>query len=246
MVQNLYMDKKMLDIINNFDSLGSDFVVGKRNKIKIMPFNNILLNVKSFKIPFFFNGIIYKFFRKSKAERSYNYAKILIEKGIGTPNPIGFYEKKTAFRLLDSYYICEHLSPDYVFKDLFSTPIEDSDIILKQFAHFTFNLHEEGIEFLDHSPGNTLIKKIGLDKYAFYLVDLNRMKFHKEMDFKTRMKNLNRITPSEAMTKTISFEYAKLYGKSEEETFALMWKYTSEFQEKSIKKSELKKKVGIK
>ncbi|QRE24688.1 Kdo domain containing protein, partial [Flavobacterium psychrophilum] len=65
------------------------------------PYNDIILNVKSFKIPFFFNGIVYKFFRKSKAERSYNYAKILSEKGIGTPNPIGFYENKSAFRLLD-------------------------------------------------------------------------------------------------------------------------------------------------
>ena len=240
------MDKALLDIINNFDSLGNDFVVGKRNKIKIIPYNNIILNIKSFKTPIFLNGIIYKFFRKSKAERSYNYAKILTEKGIGTPNPIGFYENKSTFRLLDSYYICEHLSPDYVFKDFFNIHIEDLENILKQFAHFTFNLHENGIEFLDHSPGNTLIKKIDNDKYEFYLVDLNRMKFHRKMDFKTRMKNLNRITPSEAMIKTISFEYAKLYGKASEETFALMWKYTSEFQEKSNKKSQLKKKLGIK
>lgn len=240
------MDKALLDIINNFDSLGSDFVVGKRNKIKIIPYNNLLLNIKRFKIPIFLNGIIYKYFRKSKAQRSYNYAKILIEKGIGTPNPIGFYENKSTFRLLDSYYICEHLSPDYVFKDLFEKHIDDLDNILKQFAHFTFNLHENGIEFLDHSPGNTLIKKVNDNKYEFYLVDLNRMKFHQEMDFKTRMKNLNRMTPSEAMIKTISFEYAKLYDKSEEETFALMWKYTSEFYKKANKKSRLKKKIGIK
>ena len=150
------MDNNLLNIINNFDSLGNDFVIGKRNKIKIIPYNDILLNVKLFKTPIFLNGIIYKYFRKSKAKRSYNYAKILIEKGIGTPNPIAFYENKSNFRLLDSYYICEHLSPDYVFKDLFITHIEDLEIILKQFTHFTFNLHENGIEFLDHSPGNIL------------------------------------------------------------------------------------------
>lgn len=240
------MNNELLNIITNFDSLGSDFVIGKRNKIKTIPYNDIILNVKSFKIPFFFNGIVYKFFRKSKAERSYNYAKILSEKGIGTPNPIGFYENKSAFRLLDSYYICEHLSPDYVFKDLFNTPNENLDDILRQFTYFTFNLHERGIEFLDHSSGNTLLKKVSQDKYEFYLVDLNRMKFHKEMDFKTRMKNFNRITPSEAMIKIISFEYAKLYGKPEEETFQLMLKYASEFQEKARRKIRLKKKLGIK
>lgn len=72
------MNNELLNIITNFDSLGSDFVIGKRNKIKTIPYNDIILNVKSFKIPFFFNGIVYKFFRKSKAERSYNYAKNII------------------------------------------------------------------------------------------------------------------------------------------------------------------------
>lgn len=241
----LGMNKALLDIINNFDSLGREFIIGKRNKIKIIPLDDLLLNIKSFKNPSLLNGIIYKFFRKSKAERSYIYAKKITSKGIGTPTPIDFYENKSTFRLLDSYYICEHLSPDYVFKDFFEKHIDDLDNILKQFAHFCFKLHENGIEFLDHSPGNTLIKKIDDNKYEFYLVDLNRMKFHKQMDFKTRMKNLNRITPSEPMIKTISFEYAKLYGKSENEVFELMWKYTSEFQKNAKRKSRLKKKIGF-
>jgi hypothetical protein len=240
------MDKDLLDIINNFDSLGSDFVVGKRNKIKIIPFNNIQLNIKSFKIPGLINGIIYKFFRKSKAERSYKYAKILIENGIGTPNPIAFHENKSTLRLLDSYYVCEHLKPDYVFKELFNREITDLDLILRQFTHFTFNLHEKGIEFLDHSPGNTLVKKKEEGNYEFYLVDLNRMNFHTTMSFKTRMKNLARITPSEAWVKIISSEYAKLYDKSEEEVFHLMWKYNVNFQNKVNFKRDIKNKLGIK
>lgn len=239
------MDKALLDIINNFDTLGEDFVVGKRNKIKIIPYNNTLLNIKSFRIPGLLNGIVYRFFRKSKAQRSYTYAKILTDKGIGTPNPIAFYENKSWLRLYDSYYICEHLTPDFVFKELFDVYIEDLDNILRQFARFSFKLHENGIEFLDHSPGNTLIKKAGEKQYEFFLVDLNRMKFHTNMDFKTRMKNLSRITPSEAMIKTISSEYAKLYGKSEEEVFGLMWKYTDNFQKKSQRKKNIKSKIGF-
>ena len=105
-------------------------------------------------------------------------------------------------------------------------------MILKQFTHFTFNLHEKGIEFLDHSPGNTLVKKQQDGNYEFYLVDLNRMNFHTTMSFKTRMKNLSRITPSEAWVRIISSEYSKLYGKNEEEVFYLMWKYNLKFQNK--------------
>ena len=239
------MNQDLLDIITNFDSIGTDFVIGKRNKIKIIPFENSLLNVKSFKIPGLFNGVIYRFFRKSKAERSFTYANILTSKGIGTPTPIAFHENKAIFRLLDSYYICEHLKPDWVFKELFSESVPHLDIILQQFAQFSFNLHENGIEFLDHSPGNTLVKKISDLEYKFYLVDLNRMNFHNKMSFHTRMKNMARITPSEIWVKKISTEYAKLYQKPAEEVFNLMWKYNIGFQNKVNFKRKLKSKLGI-
>lgn len=240
------MNKELLEIIHNFESLGQDFVVGNRNKIKIIPYNGVLLNIKSFKIPGFINGIIYRFFRKSKAERSYVYAKVLKDNHIGTPEPIAFYENKTWLQLLDSYYICEHLEVDYVFKELFNKDIPELDEILKQFAHFCFKLHESGIEFLDHSPGNTLIKKRAENQYDFYLVDLNRMKFHNKMDFTTRMKNLRRITPSEYMVKIISSEYAKLCNKTENEVFEEMWKHNVLFHKKFDRKRKIKKKLNIK
>ena len=54
----------------------------------------------------------------------------------------------------------------------------ENEIILRQFIRFSYLLHQKGIEFLDNSPGNTLIKKNEKGVYDFYLVDLNRMKFH--------------------------------------------------------------------
>ncbi|WP_394759397.1 Kdo domain containing protein [Flavobacterium sp.] len=239
------MDKELFSIIKNFHSQGDDFIVGKRNHIKTFPFNNMVINVKSFKIPSLFFGIIYKFLRQSKAKRSYFYSKKLIECNIGTPKPLAFYENKTWLRLLDSYYVCEHLQVDYVFKDLFNKNFDELLVVLKQFAHFTFQLHESGIEFLDHSPGNTLIKEVSKDEFEFYLVDLNRMKFHTNMSFETRMKNFSRITPSESMIKVISSEYAKLYGKREDEVFNLMWKYVSQFQNRKTLKNKIKKIFNI-
>lgn len=240
------MNQQLLYIVKNFETIGENFTIGKRNKIKLIPYNNVILNIKSFKIPSLINGIIYRFFRKSKARRSYEYAKILAQKNIGTPNPIAFYENKSAIRLLDSYYICEHLKVDYVFINLFENNVENLDSILTQFATFTFLLHENGIEFLDHSPGNTLIKEISQNNYAFYLVDLNRMNFHTEMSFKKRMKNFSRISPSESMIKIISQEYARLYQKPAEDVFALMWHYNVKFQRKTQRKKEIKKKLGFK
>ena len=101
-------------------------------------------------------------------------------------------------------------------------------------------MHEKGIEFLDHSPGNTLIK-IAADDYKFYLVDLNRMKFHDEMDFNQRMKNLSRLTPKKEMVKVMSSEYSKLYNKTEAEIFEKMWGFTEVFQSKFHRKAAFKK-----
>jgi hypothetical protein len=118
----------------------------------------------------------------------------------------------------------------------------EHEIILRQFTQFSYHLHQKGVEFLDHSPGNTLIKKEQNGKYSFYLVDLNRMNFHGELSFDKRMKNLSRLTPKKEMIAIMSDEYAKLYNKPFEEVNQKMWFYTNKFQEKYWRKRKLKRK----
>ena len=65
------------EIFVNFNSSGKILVSGQRNTIKLFEVYGVTLNIKSFKIPNLINSIIYKFFRKSKARRSYEFAKIL-------------------------------------------------------------------------------------------------------------------------------------------------------------------------
>lgn len=241
------MDFKTQEIINLAKKNSTDFIVGSRNSIKLLNYNDKILSIKTFKTPVFFIGFIYRFFRPSKAKRSFLHAKLLQSKGIGTPNPIGYLENKNSFQLLDSYYICEHLEADYIFKDLFPLPIETVEPILKQFAQFCFKMHENGIEFLDHSPGNTLIKKIDDTNYEFYLVDLNRMKFHTtKMSISDRMKNICRITPGIAFVEIISKEYARIANLPEKEVFDLLNNYSTEFFRKFDNKKKLKKYLKFK
>lgn len=240
------MQNDLYKLIENFDTLGLDFIIGKRNLLKIFEYRGKTINIKSFKKPHILNAFIYRFFRPSKAKRSFEYAKILEKYNIGTPKPIAYFEKYNLLGLIDSYYICEHLNADLTFRELIEIPnYPDCENILRQFAKFSFNLHENGIEFLDHSPGNTLIKKMSTDQFNFYLVDLNRMKFHEKMDFETRMKNMCRITPRQDQIEVISEEYAKCYGKSKEEVFERMWYYTSRFQEKYKKRQMIKQKLKV-
>jgi len=244
---NIHSDFKknqsdLLQFIADFNTTGILFGDGKRNKIKLFELDGKTVNIKSFKIPNLINQIAYKFFRKSKAKRSYEYASKLIENGIGTPQPIAFSETFSIIGLGKSFYISEHLPTELTFRELVEIPdYPDHDNILRQFVQFSFRLHEKGIEFLDHSPGNTLIKKTSEGQYEFFLVDLNRMDFHSEMDFDQRMKNLSRLTPKKEMVAVMSNEYAKLYHKTEAEIFEKMWFYTNDFQIKFHKKIKMKK-----
>jgi hypothetical protein len=236
------MNDELLNIISNFKQSGFIFADGKRNTIKVFQYQGITISVKSFKIPILINGIIYHYFRKSKARRSFENASILLSKGIGTPKPIAFYENFSGLFLRDSYYICEHLEADFIFRDIYEgKPGVDIDKILRGIARFSYFLHCNGIEFLDHSPGNTLIKEAANGEYEFYLVDLNRMNFHESMSFELRMKNLSRLTPSKEMVAIISNEYAKISGESESLIFQTLWKMTEAFQYRYHQKKRIKK-----
>ncbi|MDI1303924.1 MAG: lipopolysaccharide kinase InaA family protein [bacterium] len=237
-------EKELKNHIVNFNSSGDLFGDGKRNVIKLFELEGVTVNIKSFKIPHLINKIAYKYFRKSKARRSYEYANRLIENGIGTPQPIAYAENFKLSGLEKSYYISEHLQTELTFRELVLQPdYPDHENILRQFTRFTFDLHQKGIEFLDHSPGNTLIKKVSEGNYHFYLVDLNRMNFHDVMDFDSRMKNFNRLTPKTEMLAVMSDEYAKLYYKKYDEVFAKMCFYTNDFQMKFHRKMARKKKL---
>lgn len=234
----------LLEYIQFFDTKGKDFVIGQRNQIKLFDLNGQTINIKSFKVPHFINKIAYKYFRKSKAKRSYEFANKLLELGIGTPKPIAYAEFSTLLGLEKSFYVSEQLQCDLTYRELVEIPdYPDHDTILRQFTRFSFELHEKGIEFLDHSPGNTLIKKKADGNYDFFLVDLNRMEFHDSMTFEMRMKNLCRLTPVKEMVAVMSNEYAKLYKEPEQKTFDTLWKYTVDFQEQFYRKKRLKKKL---
>jgi len=245
-INSKYSNKQieMEQFITNFDSTGDLFVAGSRNTIKIFQSTLGELNIKSFKKPHLINSFVYKFFRDSKAKRSFYFAQRLLDKNIGTPEPIGFSEFNSGIGLGRSFYICAHIHAKYTFRDLVEIPdLEDHENILRAFTRFCFRLHQEGVEFKDHSPGNTLINptKTSCD---FYLVDLNRMQFHQFMSFEQRMFNLRRLTPKKEMVAVMANEYAKFYKeKQEKQIFELLWNYTSDFQKKFHQKQRLKKRL---
>lgn len=234
--------EKIEELIREFESEGETLFDKGRNTIKLFELEQGIINIKSFKIPNLVNKIAYKYFRKSKAERSYNYALVLKKKGIGTPDPIAYCINQSGLTFGESYYISGQIKADLTYRELVTDPAyPDHENILRAFTRFTFELHEKQVQFLDHSPGNTLIQKKGED-YNFFLVDLNRMNF-KELNFEERMLNFSRLTPKKEMVEVMADEYAKLIDRPKAEVFEKMWFYTNQFQEKFQRKKRLKKKL---
>lgn len=233
-------DKNVIkNFVQEFTTQGRKFDERNRNSLKLFDLEGRTINIKSFKKPHFFNSIIYRYFRASKAQRSFEYAHKLLENRIGTPQPIAYFEEHNILGLSKSFYVSEHLEYDLTYREL----VRDSEYagnegLLIAFGKFTYSLHAKGIHFLDHSVGNTLIK-LNDGKPNFYLVDLNRMKFGK-MNFKTRMKNFDRLSKIEAHMRYMAKGYAEQSGEDEETIFKAISRYTNAYQEKFYRKKRLK------
>ena len=218
----------ILGIIRNFKTSNGQTIKEHRNTIRIFGLENFDINIKSFGRPNFINGLIYSYFRPSKAKRSFSYANKLLDLDINTPIPICSYEFKKNGVLNDSFYVSKQLKFDFPISEVINNPNFPNRIkILNEFVLFTFKLHENGINFLDHSPGNTLVK-VNNSKFLFYLVDLNRMRFEK-MNFKSRIMNFRRLTNDKEVIQILSMEYAKLCDRNGNEVFNLMYKYSNQF-----------------
>lgn len=235
------IEAQLLACISNFETQGEYVTKGERNIIKSFKIGTETVTIKSFKTPKVINSFVYKHLRKSKAKRSFEYAVKLMDCNILTPFPIGYVEESSATGLKHSFYICRHLDYDFDFRVLIHNPeLDHRDEILKQFTHFTYQLHENNINFLDHSPGNTLIVENG-PKYDFYLIDLNRMQFE-VMDLPKRMENLKRLWLSKKMIRIIATEYALISNEPFENVYNLLLESSQAFKRRINRKKYLKRK----
>lgn len=210
-----YLEDEIRKIPEIFPENGS-IVTSGRNVIKRIEVAGLLLNVKSFKIPHWINKIAYAYFRKSKARRSFEYARLLLAKGIGTPAPVSYIEQRNRGGLTSSYYISLHLDNVRTFKEMTETKPEGWQDILRAFTRFTYDFQQKGIYFVDHSPGNTLIRQNGKGEFCFYLVDLNRMEF-KVPGQEGGLKNFYRLGMDREMCVIVATEYARLTGGNADE-----------------------------
>lgn len=131
--------------------------------------------IKYFKRVTLANRFIYKFFRKSKAQRSYENALVLQSKNILTPQPVAFVETYTGLQLRGAYFVSLYVDCSSLDEVVVTSP-EDGREIMTHFAQFVFKLHQENVIHKDLNLTNVLYRKTA-DAYQFCLIDINRMHF---------------------------------------------------------------------
>jgi serine/threonine protein kinase len=228
----------LVDIKNIFKS--SDESIHKaRNELKIIELNSLKCVVKSFKIPHAINKVAYTFFREGKAKKSFSNAMKLTELGVNTPEPVGIIEFFRFGVLSESYFISLYEPYDFTIREVFHHKVDDTQNILKQFAKFTYELHQKGVWHVDYSLGNILVTKKGT-KYNFSLVDINRMEFKKTLP-KEGLKNFNKFWAKfDEDLPIIAKEYAKLSNFNEDEAIKIVLDEAKKLEDKVNLKRKLK------
>jgi len=232
----------LLKSVKEYFNSSNNTIYDGRNTLKAIEFNGKNYIVKSFKIPNIINKVAYRYFRDSKAKRSYLNSKKLLKLGISVPSPIGYIEFG-GLTLKESFYISELFEHDFEIREVLNdSSFEDRENILEEFAKYSYNLHEKGVYHIDYSPGNVLIKK-EQSGYKFAIVDLNRMNFI-NFNNELRFKNLSRFSTSLEDLELIAITYADIANIDKEYAKSTLLKYHNAHQDYLAKKKRLKKLRG--
>ena len=179
--------------------------------------------VKEFGVPNIVNRLIYGRLRKSKAQRSYEYAQWLLAHGIGSPVPLAWATDRCGLLLGRSYYVslrsaCTHTFADLIREEGVSQSVEvassasadslcsaaeerqslspaDEAKILGSIAKTTARLHSLGAIHRDYSRGNILWELQPDGTILVELVDLNRLRFPGSISVAEGLANLRERLP---------------------------------------------------
>ncbi|MBR1621950.1 MAG: hypothetical protein IJ669_07540 [Prevotella sp.] len=199
----------------------------KRNVVERVKVGEDIIVIKRYKRPTIANCIVYTFFRKNKARRSFEYAKRLLKIGIDTAKPIAYIELNSYGFFHTGYYISEWL-PYTPLPKIFAET-KEKEKIKNEFINFALNLHMNKVWPGDYNPNNILVKHTE-NGFKFALIDINHMKFNKIPSIKNAMKSMVQLTEETQILAEIIPAYAKLRGKNEDKS--LFFCITKQTQDK--------------
>ena len=162
---------------------------------------------KQFGVPSLWRGIVYGWFCKSKAQRSYEYAARLKDL---TPKPIAYREVRYIGVLRESWYVSQESDCQYTFNELIgNTAFPHREEILSAIGVFTARLHRIGVLHGDYSGGNILFND---DGSKVQVIDLNRIHFCRHISTEHGLQNFERLNIDAQALQVMASAYAREMG----------------------------------
>lgn len=191
-----------------------------RNELREFDCGGHKVVVKAFCKPSFINRIAYGVFRKSKAQRSFEYAMLLRSHGIGSPAPIGWTSRRCGLFFADSYYASLRSGLPYTYIDLMTEGrVPEAETLLREVGRVAGRMHNLGMIHRDFSRGNLLVGMVG-GKPCVEVIDLNRIRFH-AISKAEGLAGFSRLPATPAMKRAMAEGYAEVRGYDAEECLRL-------------------------
>lgn len=194
-----------------FRTKNGELIFMNRNEIREFHHGGDDIIVKAFKVPNLINRIAYGLLRKSKAQRSYDYAIMLRKAGIGSPQPVGWMEQRSGLLFTHSYYASLRSKCPISYVDVIDLPKAERDSYLRAIARTTAKMHENGWLHTDYSRGNILCGRNENGEIRVDIIDLNRIRFRR-VDCQTGCRNFSRLPGDKEVLEILAEEYARLRG----------------------------------
>jgi hypothetical protein len=141
-------------------------------------------------------------FRPSKAIRSFSGACQLLRRGIASPYPVAYVERRSGAGLTENFYVCEYQPQSLSVRDYFTayaageTRFEGLTLaeFLEHLVPFLVDLHDRGVHFRDLSGGNLLVCRTPCGAPGFTLIDTARARFGNDgIGIHQRLSDLKRV-----------------------------------------------------
>lgn len=215
----------MLSIPRRFKNNEGTVIHKGRNELRTMEYDGRKYVVKAFHKPNIINRFVYGMLRPSKAKRSYDHARMLLNIGVGTPQPVGYMNIRSGMLFDKSYYVSCESPCTHIYQELFERKFEYEEEVLRAIGRVTATLHEHGYAHKDYGRANILFQQTP-EGIRIELVDLNRMAIG-TIGMEAGCKNFERLPATPQMHRWMAEEYAKARGFDAEKCFELMVAFRS-------------------
>lgn len=220
-----HLESFILSIPERFKANEGKVIHKGRNELRTLEYDGVRYVVKAFRKPHIINRFVYGIFRPSKAKRSYDHAQLLMNIGVGTPQPVGYMNIRSGLLFDRSYFITLESDCPHLYQELFEKKFEYEEEVLRAIGRMTAVLHEHGYAHKDYGRANILFKQT-TEGIKLEVVDLNRMAIG-PLDIKAGCKNFERLPATPQMHRWMAEDYAQARGFDADECFKLMQAFRS-------------------